>query len=86
MVPKVPKLPPACACRDSATAELKSITATDAEKRQMLEILQKVHEQQLGDDVHSHTGGSSSSEEEDEGEAGLSQETARLLALKVRAL
>ena len=70
-----------CCCRDSTTAELRSITATDAEKQNMLDILQKLHEQQLDDDVHSDADSGS----EDEAEGHLSQQTVQQLARKVTA-
>lgn len=76
-----PRAPP---CRDSATQELRSISATDVEKRRMLEILQRLHDQELGDEGGSEDGGSSEEEEEEGGRAALSRETARLLLRKVR--
>ncbi len=65
--------------RDSATAELKSITVTDAEKRQMLDILQKLHDQQLEEE----DARSSDSDSGDETEGGLSQQTVERLVKKV---
>ncbi|GAB4818983.1 hypothetical protein N2152v2_006029 [Parachlorella kessleri] len=76
-----PTPPPALCGVDSTTAELRSITASDAEKQRMLDILQKLHEQKLDDDVHS--GANSSSEDEAQGQ--LSQQTIQQLARKLEA-
>lgn len=60
-------------------SELKSITATDEEKQRMMDILQRLHAQELAEAEGS--GSDEKDEEDQEEEGGLSQQTmARLLA------
>ena len=67
-------------------AELHSITADQDDKRRMLEILQRLHQQEVeGGGSDSEGGGSGGGDEEgDEGQAGLSDQTLHRLLAKVR--
>ncbi|KAL4452311.1 hypothetical protein ABPG75_007973 [Micractinium tetrahymenae] len=69
--------------RDAAVAELKSISAGEEERRHMVEILQRLHLQE----VEGGDGGSSEEESEEEGEegGGLSQQTLHRLLAKTQA-
>lgn len=62
--------------RDAAVSELQSVTAGEDEQRHMLEILQRMHQQEV-------EGSGSSSDEEEEEEGGLSAETLHRLMAKV---
>lgn len=68
--------------RDAAVAELKGISAGEDERRRMLDILQRLHLQE----VEGSGGGSSDDEgsEEEGAEGGLSQQTLHRLLAKVR--
>lgn len=76
--------------RESAVQELRSITATHDEKQRMQEILQRLHEAELGgDDDGSSSSSSSGGEDADElggpHFGGLSQATLRRLLAKAQA-
>lgn len=61
-------------------AELRSITATQDEKQRMMEILQRLHQEEV-----EGSGGSSSDEDESGDEGGLSEATLHRLLAKVGA-
>lgn len=69
--------------RDAAVAELKGISAGEDERRRMLDILQRLHLQE----VEGSGGGSSDDEgsEEEGAEGGLSQQTLHRLLAKMQA-
>ncbi|PSC72297.1 zinc finger HIT domain-containing 2 isoform A [Micractinium conductrix] len=72
--------------KDAAVAELHSIRAGEAEKAHMMEILQRLHQQELGgsSDEEGGEGGSDRGGSDEEGE-GLSAETLHRLLAKMQA-
>lgn len=74
--------------RDAAVSELKSISASEGEKQHMLEILQRMHQQEVegsGDEEGSGDGAGGSGEEDEEEDGVLSEKTLHRLLAKMQA-
>lgn len=65
-------------------SELRSISAGEDERQRMLEILQRMHQQELGGGGSGASSGDEGGEESEE-EGGLSAQTLHRLLAKVRA-
>ena len=72
-----PAAPP---CRESVAGELGAVVSSDAEKQHMLEILKRLHEQQLEDEEEGGSGSDSGSGSDD-GDVVPGLSLARALAL-----
>ncbi|EFN54985.1 hypothetical protein CHLNCDRAFT_134781 [Chlorella variabilis] len=70
--------------RDSAVSELRSISAGEDERQRMLEILQRMHQQELGGGGSGASSGDEGGEESEE-EGGLSAQTLHRLLAKMEA-
>jgi len=68
-------------CRESVAGELGAVVASDAEKQHMLEILQRLHEQQLEDEGEGGYGSEAGDDGSDDGDVAPGLSLARALAL-----
>ena len=74
----------ASCCRDAAVTELRSIRAGEGERQHMIDILQRMHQQEVeGGGGSGSSSGSEEEEAEEEGGGGLSERTLRRLLAKV---